>query len=1007
MFENYIGTGGYFGYTNQSFPITPADGDYYTITYYDKYDTNIAPVGYTYTFEALSGQESATSVASVNVTGQTTGMLVRDMGSLSMLRTVNYYDAKKRKVQAISQNHRTGTVRTSMVYDFPGKVLLTQRTYVAQTVTTTINEAYTYDHSARPILLKHAIGSGPEVIVSKTIYNELGQPIDKSLHSTDNGSTFKQSVDYRYNIRGWLTKINEADVSNIAAGDATHDFFGMELLYNTGITGVTSTNAFNGNISALQWSKGCAAKVTKQAYAFTYDRLNRLTTANHSDFDLNLVTGLRSWTSNNNQYSEVLTYDYNGNIKTLQRKAAEGMLIDNLSYTYVGNMLSYVNDGADATKGFVNANIGTDDYSYDYNGNLDKDKNKGLSAKGSIKYNFMNLPVEVVKGNEKVKYIYDASGRKMSQEVYNASGALVKVTDYIGELVLEGTTASNTTTKFVQHAEGRICKNGSNWEYQYHLKDHLGNVRVTFTTKAQTTTNYFTNFETESNSSFLNYSTNTFDLVDHTDAGTTYQKTQRLMGTNRVGVAKSFPVMPGDKITATAYVKYMNLTTTPNSATFINSLAGAFGVSSGSSGEALQAYNGLNNYAGLVSTGHLNDDDGAPKAFVTILFFDKNYKLIDAAWDQVSTVGEQTSPTVKGPHDLVTITAHAPDIGFAYVFVSNEHPNAVEVYFDDVTFSYTTSPIVSVSDYYPFGMQYNNGEATGAFEQKHLYNGKELQDELSLNWYDYGARMYMPEIGRWGVVDPMAEKYRRWSPYNYCMDNPVRFIDPDGMEVYHGTQAQSMFIVLRAQAKMNQMNSKLYSTMDVEEDSGESTDKNGEDSKSEKREGQLEEENHQTQGDPSKYGPLDSYIDFWKNMLKGSSIPKDWPGFIIQGRGNEQYALRKLGKGKYGVWRIDDPNHVMNILSFTSVNGLLDAGFAAMGVWDEDPRNAYIGPWLPSERIYIWKEITEENWNAWHPSENFPGPGHYRYLYSDDKLLYTHSRGPDGTHIMTRTKIKY
>jgi RHS repeat-associated protein len=232
----------------------------------------------------------------------------------------------------------------------------------------------------------------------------------------------------------------------------------------------------------------------------------------------------------------------------------------------------------------------------------------------------------------------------------------------------------------------------------------------------------------------------------------------------------------------------MNLSGTPNSNAFINSLSAAFGVSSGSTGEQLKAYNALNSYAGLVSGGdHYNDNEAAPKIFVTILFFDKNYKLVDAAWDQVTTVGAQTSPSVKQPpHDLVSITARAPEAGFAYVFLSNEHNTFVDAYFDDAVFTYTASPIVSVSDYYPFGMQYNNAEAIGAFEQKYLYNGKELQDELSLNWYDYGARMYMPEIGRWGGVDPMAEKYRRWSPYNYCMDNPVRFIDPDGMFVAGG-----------------------------------------------------------------------------------------------------------------------------------------------------------------------------------------------------------------------------
>ncbi|WP_458408765.1 RHS repeat domain-containing protein [Bacteroides congonensis] len=88
--------------------------------------------------------------------------------------------------------------------------------------------------------------------------------------------------------------------------------------------------------------------------------------------------------------------------------------------------------------------------------------------------------------------------------------------------------------------------------------------------------------------------------------------------------------------------------------------------------------------------------------------------------------------------------------------------------------------VVETNDYYPYGMTFAESAATDA--QPYKYNGKELDTKGGLNLYDYGARHYDPVLGRFMTVDPLAEKYYSWSPYAYCLNNPMKYIDPDGRD---------------------------------------------------------------------------------------------------------------------------------------------------------------------------------------------------------------------------------
>ena len=111
--------------------------------------------------------------------------------------------------------------------------------------------------------------------------------------------------------------------------------------------------------------------------------------------------------------------------------------------------------------------------------------------------------------------------------------------------------------------------------------------------------------------------------------------------------------------------------------------------------------------------------------------------------------------------------------------------------------------VLEENNYYPFGLKHEGYNAlVGNPSYQYKYNGKELQET---GMYDFGARFYMPDIGRWGVVDPLAEKYRRHSPYNYAVNNPMRYIDPDGRFIIDPNATKEQRAIIQRAINMAKM----------------------------------------------------------------------------------------------------------------------------------------------------------------------------------------------------------
>ncbi|MBQ4820018.1 hypothetical protein J8M14_08080 [Aquimarina sp. MMG016] len=702
-------------YTNDAVPT--GISKIYTINYYDNYtfDHNATKPGTTY------GQE-----VNNHTKGLSTGSKVRILGTNNWVTSVIYYDQKTRPIYVHSTNEYLQSIDVSEIkYDFNSLVLETKSIHnKGANLPISVVDYYNYDNVGRLITQKQSVNGQQQELIFKNHYDELGQLVKKDVGNTEGNPL--QSIDYTYNIRGWLKNIN--DPSNI-----NDDLFSLGINYENPQGPSTSTYynnpLYNGNISHIHWKTNNESNTLRE-YTYRYDALNRLEKANFADSRVF-----------NNKYSSSAKYDRNGNIENLNRNglnpANQNYIVsfDLLSYNYNGNQLQSVTDnrtGALGAEGFNDINKVGHDYSYDANGNQIKDLNKGV---GWITFNHLNLPKQIqFNDNSHIIYGYSANGAKIKKNIVNGTTGEQQSVEYAGNFVY-----NNGQLNFFYHPEGYVePENDGSFSYTYQYKDHLGNIRMSYEDtnndgKISTPTTLVFNDGFESQSGWESLGDSGGGSVDEYDSVIKHSGNYSARVYNPTGNNK--------------YVYNNNWIDINNSAD-TDYIFSAW-VYSDKPTIRLELTKRVNN-----DTHHL------------IQFNDITSKTLNK-WVYIEK--------------RVTVSAHIEQINLKI-----ESLSAVgNVWFDDIAIRKVEAVVLpeikEEKNYYPFGLQHKGyNDLISGVPNNYGFNGTELTTDLDLNLYEMPFRQYDPAIARWTGIDPVT--HYSMSPYNAFDNNPIYFSDPSGAD---------------------------------------------------------------------------------------------------------------------------------------------------------------------------------------------------------------------------------